>query len=430
MIDFQTRWTRRRFFSNAGLASLAGAVLPPWAVVGLADRLAEHRVRRAQRRIHEQLGIRPIINASAPLTTIGGTIMHPEVVAAMDEASRHYLSLDELHEAVGRRIASLVGAEAALVTAGCGAAMTQGTAACVAGNDPDRIRRIPDTRGMKNEVIIQRAHRISHDHAVRNVGVTLVEVETREDLERAINDRTAMVFFLNWADPLGSIGREEFLRVARAAGVPAMIDAAGDLPPNGRLNAYLEMGYDLVCFSGGKGLRGPQCSGLLLGRKDLVDAAYSNGSPHNNSVSRVSKVGKEEIVGLWTAVERYVARDHEAEWAEWERQLDYIDRAISAVPGVRTERFMPTITNEVPHLLITWDVERLGFTRTDFVRALDEGDPRIHVRNHDVDEEGRHVGYCPVIGEWPEISTWCLQPGEYRIVAERCVDVVRRLSGA
>ncbi len=414
MERLKTRWTRRHFLQGAGLASVMGVVprgplaaaVEPWR--GRADRPP------ALRGIYEELNLRPFINAAGTYTSLSACIMPREVVAAMDEASRQHVSIPELQTAAGDRIASLVGAgaEAALITAGCADALTHATAACVCGTDEEKIRRVPDTAGMKNEVIFQKSHRFSFDHAIRNVGVKIVEIETEEELWSAINDRTAMLFFLDRADNEGRIKREEFARIAHQAGIPSLIDAAASLPPAENLSAFSEMGYDLVAFSGGKGLRGPQCSGLLLGRKDLIEAAFLNGSPHADSVGRPAKVGKEEVVGLMTAVELYVKKDHDAEWVDWERQVSFIASAVSGIRGVHAEQFVPESVARVPHLAITWDPDAVRTTREGFANALREGEPRIEVRPSPPDE--------PRL----EVAVWMLQPGEYQIVARRCAEVV------
>lgn len=326
-------WSRRRFLASAGAAPVAGLLVSGCAAAPEAPEAPQ----APPVDVYGSLGIRPLINAAGTYTSLTASLIPEPVRAAMDAASRQYVALDELHAAAGDRIASLVGADAALVTAGAAAALTQATAACVCGTDQDAIRQVPDTSGLKDQVILQQSHRFGYDHAIRNVGIELVEVETRAELEAAIGDRTAMLFFLNAATNSGQISREEFAEVGLAAGIPTLIDAAADVPPVDNLRAFLGMGFTLAAFSGGKGLRGPQCSGLLLGRRDLIEAAYMNGSPHSNSIARLAKVGKEEIVGLMTAVELYVEKDHDAEWAEWEGRVRAINDAVADIPTVQTE---------------------------------------------------------------------------------------------
>ena len=355
-----------------------------------------------------------MINAAGTYTALSASIMPREVLQAMEEASRYHVSIAELQQAASKRICQLLGSEAALITAGAAAALTLGTAACVAGKDPEKIKRLPDTAGMKNEVIIQKSHRFSYDHAVRAVGIKLIEVETRKQLEDAINEKTAMMLFLNYADPKGQVKRKEFVEIGKRAGVPTFIDAAADVPPAERLSEYIRLGFDLVTFSGGKGLRGPQCSGLLLGRKDLIEAAFLNGSPHSDTIGRLAKVGKEEIVGLLVALELYLNRDHKTEWRIWESRVRHIADAVSDLRGVRTEMFVPEIANQSPHLRIEWDQKLIPMKGVDVAKLLRDGEPRIEVRPS--------AGDKPVI----EIAVWMLQPGEHRIVASRVREVLKK----
>ncbi len=408
MTDLFSIWSRRQFVKGAGLLSAAATAAGNLAV---RNGFAGAGLRNT---VYSRLGIRPLINAAGTYTMLSACTMPREVVQAMAEASKSHVAIDELHQAVEKRIAALTGAEAALVTAGAANALSLATAACVAGKDPEKIRRLPETTGMKNEVILQKTHRVAYDHAIRAAGTRLVEVETRAQMESAIGDRTAMMFFLNYADPNGQVKRQEFVEIARKAGIPTLLDAAADLPPAERLSEYVRMGFDLVAFSGGKGLRGPQCSGLLLGRKDLVEAAYLNGSPHADSLGRGAKVGKEEIVGLWTAVEMYMKRDHKAEWREWESRVSEIARALEGLQGVETETFVPDIANQSPHLRVSWDEKLLPFKNQQVVKLLREGEPRIEVRPS--------AGNKPIL----EIAVWMLQPGEHRLVARRVREVLSK----
>ncbi|MBI4661136.1 MAG: selenocysteine synthase [Verrucomicrobia bacterium] len=414
MQNILSRWNRRHFMSWAGLASLWAGSSNSHNLCAASPDDKPRKGRGAGKGLYEQLGVRPLINAAGTFTTLSGCLMPREVVEAMDEASRHHISISELQQAVGKRIAELVGSESALVTAGAAAALTLGTAACVAGKDQGKILRLPDTTGMRNEVLIQRSHRFAYDHAVRAVGIKLIEVETRRQLESAINARTALLLFLNSADPKGQIRRKEFVELGKRAGVPTFIDAAADVPPPERLSEYVRLGFDLVAFSGGKGLRGPQCSGLLLGRRELIEAAFLNGSPHSDTIGRLAKVGKEEIVGLWTALELYLKRDHKAERREWETRVREIAGALENLRGVKTETFVPEIANESPHLRVRWDEGIIPKKNADVVRLLRDGEPRIEVRPSG--------GGQPVV----EVAVWMLQPDEHRIVAKRLRQVLER----
>ncbi len=408
-----SHWTRRRFLRGTGITSIMGSLSAERFMAAMNERSAGKEAQAVRNKIYHGLGVRPFINAAGTYTMLSACIMPSEVIAAMEEASRQHVSIPELQEAAGKRIASLVGSEAALVTSGCAAALTLATAACVCGTDEEKIRRVPDTSGMKNEVVFQKSHRFGYDHAIRNVGVRIVEVETRDQLESAINEKTAMLFFLNSADPRGQIKRQEFAQIAKKKGIPSLIDAAADIPPAENLSAYIKMGYDLVAFSGGKGLKGPQCSGLLLGRKDLIQAGFLNGSPQSDSVGRMGKVGKEEIVGLMTAVELFVKRNHQAEWKEWERRVGVIEKAVSGIRGIEMEKFIPEIANQVPHLAIKWDEKALGLKKEDLVKALREGEPRIEVRPSPPDPR-------------LEIAVWMLQSGEDRIVGNCCAELLKK----
>jgi L-seryl-tRNA(Ser) seleniumtransferase len=355
------------------------------------------------------MGVRPFINAAGTYTAMTSSLMPPEVIEAIRYASEHYVMLDELHDRVGERIASLLRCEAAMVTAGAASALTLGTAAVLTGTDRRKIVDLPDLSGMKSEVIIQKSHRFAYDHAVRNCGVRMVEVETRDDLERAINDRTAMMLFFNANNAAAQIRDEEFAQLGRKHGVPTLNDAAADVPPVDNLWKYTRMGFDLVAFSGGKGIRGPQSSGLLLGRKDLIAAARLNGPPNSDAIGRGMKVNKEEMLGLLVALELYVKRDHDAERREFERRAETIQKSAAAVPGVAAEIFVPEIANHVPHVRISWDAGAKRLSAADVVKALRDGEPSIGTRS----ERDSVV-----------VGVWMMRPGDDRIVARRLRQVL------
>jgi L-seryl-tRNA(Ser) seleniumtransferase len=390
--------TKRRAFLTA-VASLPGAPLL------LSGGQAVAQDRPGARDVIHELGVRSFINAAGTFTALTGSLMRPEVVEAMQVASRKYVNLDELHHTVGERISELLHCPAALVTSGCASALSLATAACVAGSDRDRIRRLPDTKGMKNEVLVQRTHRVGYDHAIRNAGVTLIEVQTREELEKALSDRTAMMFFLNSADLQGKIHHEEFVAIAKKHNVPTLIDAAADVPPVDNLWRYTKLGFDLVGFSGGKGLRGPQSAGLLLGRKDLIAAAKLSASPNGDTLCRSNKVNKEEIIGMLVALEVYLKHDHAADWKDWEGRCRTISQALAPFKDVKTEVFVPPIANAVPHLRLTWDYKARGVTASQMVQKLREGKPSIEV------SPGSNRRFV--------IGVWMMEPGEDAIVAER-----------
>jgi D-glucosaminate-6-phosphate ammonia-lyase len=358
--------------------------------------------------VYEALGVPHVINATGTVTNLGGSLMPPEVVAAWVDASRHFVNLLTLQDKVGERIARLIGVEAAMVTTGAAGALLLGTAAVVTGSDRGRIRRLPDTTGMKNEVILQKAHHSCYDNQLTDVGVQLIEVETAAEVERAVNSRTALMFFMNVAEASGRIASAEWLELARHHKIPTLVDAAADVPPLERLSGYNRMGFDLVAISGGKALRGPNDTGLLLGRRGLIAAAKLNANPHCGTIGRMMKVSKEDMVACLAAVERFVKLDHAAQWRDWEQQIGAIESALADLPTLERERLVPPIANHVPHLMLSWDEKRLKVTRAQLTRALLEGDPPIQI--------GRVSGTGD---RGVLISVLTLQSGEAAIVAAR-----------
>ena len=296
-----------------------------------------------------------------------------------------------------------------MVTSGAASALTLGTAAVLTGTDRQKIVDLPNLAGMKSEVIVQKAHRFGYEHAVRNCGVKLVEVETREDVDRAVTDKTAMMLFYNNNNTAGRIQDEAFVLLGKKHGIPTLNDAAADVPPVENLWKYTRMGFDLVAFSGGKGLRGPQSAGLLVGRKDLIAAARLNASPNGNTIGRGLKVNKEEMVGMLAALERYLALDQAAELRELETRAETIRRSASAVSGVKADVFVPEVANHVPHVRISWDAAGKGITPAEVVKALRDGDPSIGTRSE---------------GDALVVGVWMMQPGEDKIVARRLREVL------
>ena len=377
---------RRRFLETAAGWPLVGSLRR----IGRATPAAAAAARPA-RDYFRELGVRPFINAAGTYTAMTASLMPPEVLDAITYASRHYVMLDELHDKVGERIATLLHADAAMVTSGAAAALTLGTAAVLTGADRQKIVDLPNLTGMKSEVIVQKAHRFGYEHAVRNCGVTLVEVETPDDLDRAINEKTAMMLFYNNNNQQGRIQDAAFVQLGKKHGIPTLNDAAADVPPVENLWKYTSMGFDLVAFSGGKGLRGPQSAGLLLGRKDLIAAARLNAPPNGNTIGRGLKVNKEEMVGMLAALERYLALDHAGERREFDKRAETIRRSAAAVPGVTAEIFVPEVANHVPHVRISWDAAARGMTAAQAVTALREGEPSIGTRAE---------GNALVVGVW------------------------------
>jgi D-glucosaminate-6-phosphate ammonia-lyase len=394
-------WSRRRFLESLSTVPLVGGLV--------GSGTASSPAAAAGRDYFRDLGVRPFINAAGTYTAMTASLMPSEVMDAINYASRHYVMLDELHDKVGERIAKMVRSEAAMVTAGAASALTLGTAAVLTGTDRQKIVDLPNLATMKSEVIIQKSHRFGYDHAVRNCGVTLVEVETRDDLERAINPKTAMMLFYNNNNSVGQIRDEEFVQLGKKHGVPTFNDAAADVPPVENLWKYTAMGFDLVTFSGGKGIRGPQSAGMLLGTKDLIAAARLNAPPNGNTVGRGMKVNKEEMLGMLAALELYVEKDHDRERREFEKRAEEIKKEAEEVAGVTAEIFVPEVANHVPHVRISWDEAAIGITPQAVVTALRDGDPSIATRAED-----RNL----VVG------VWMMRSGEDRIVARRLRQVL------
>jgi L-seryl-tRNA(Ser) seleniumtransferase len=366
---------------------------------------------------YTKLGVTPLINAVGTVTVLGGSILPAEVQAAMTLAAQKYVNIIELHQAAGEYLARRLHCEAALVTAGAASALTLGTAACVTmGNDQAIINMPADMSGLKNEVIVQKTHRSGWDHALRNCGIKFVDVETLPEYEAAFNERTVMAHFLNVAEG-GQISREDWVRVAHKHGVPCFIDAAADMPPVSNLWNYTQMGFDLVTFSGGKGIRGPQCTGLLLGRKDLIEFAAKNNSPYGNTIGRGMKVGKEEIIGLVAAVDWLLSQDEEAMQREFQKRAERIADHVKGIPTVETKIFLFPVANHVPHLQITYDQNRIPITGQQIMEKLRQGSPRIELQSA--------TGPNAVV-----VGVWTLQPKEDLIVAQRLREVLRGAMGA
>lgn len=416
------RITRRKLLRKGARAAIAGTV---GACAAPALRAAELSPTPASVKgvdYYQKLGVTPFINAAGTYTVLSASTMPDEVQAAIAFASLQPVNLLELHDAAGAYLAQRLKCEAALVTSGAAAGLTLGTAACITvGNKPAIISIPTDMTGLKNEVLVQKAHRYDYDHAVRNCGVRFVEVETMDEYEKAFTDKTVMTQFFN-AGEGNKISREDWVRVAHKHGVPCFNDAAADAPPISNLWNYTQMGFDLVTFSGGKGLRGPQCTGLLLGRKDLIEAAKLNNSPYSNTVGRGMKVAKEEIVGLVAAVDWFLAQDDAAMQAEFQKRADLISAKLKTLPTVETKTFIPPVANHVPHLLITYDQTRIKISAADVMQKLRAGKPRI--------ELNPGTGGAPASAGLPGgsntiiVGVWMLLPGEDDIVAQRLHDVL------
>jgi L-seryl-tRNA(Ser) seleniumtransferase len=332
---------------------------------------------------YEQLGIRPVVNFQGTMTTLGASKMWEDLHEAAAQASREYVVLEELQEKIGQRLSALIGCEDAMVTTGAAAAICLGTCASLTGSDTKKVRQLPDLTGMKKEVIIQKVHRNGYDHAVRNTGARIVDVESERGLIDAISDQTAMMYFLGgtsgdwrWETP---VSLERCLEITRRAGVPLMVDAANMLPPWDNVRRLAGLGVDLICISGGKHMRGPQCSGILAGRRDLIQSAWLNSSPHSDSLGRPIKVGREEMVTAWLTAEKYSRLDFDAIDRQCVRQAEYLERELSTVPGLKLERTPVDRTRKIRRVQVHWDEQALRITAGDVERLLMEGEPRIAV---------------------------------------------------
>jgi len=419
--------SRRKLLRTGGRAIVAGSVAacgPP--LYGRSASKSKSSAIGVD--YYQKLGVTPFINAAGTYTVLTASIMPDEVQAAVALAAKNPVNLNELHEAAGAYLAKKLRCEAALVTAGAAAALVVGTAACVTLGNDSAILNIPtDMNGLKNEVIVQKTHRYGYDHAIRNCGVRFVEVETLPQYEQAFTDRTVMTHFFNAGE--GQISHEDWVRVAHQHGVPCFNDAAADVPPISNLWNYTQMGFDLVTFSGGKGLRGPQCTGLLLGRKDLIDAARKNNSPNSNTVGRGMKVAKEEIVGLVAAVDWFLSQDDAAMEAEYRKRAGRIADQLKNIPTLQTQVFIPAVAaNHVPHLLITYDQNRVKITGAEVMQKMREGKPRI--------ELNPSTGGAPASAGLPGgantivVGVWMMQPGEDSIVAKRLREVLQTATAA
>jgi uncharacterized pyridoxal phosphate-dependent enzyme len=415
----RSKWNRRSFLGTAG--AVAATILAPGKLLSSARAAAKATVTVSgfgqTGNPYDELGVTTVINCEGTMTMLGGSVIRPELEAVMAMAGKHFVSMPDLEVAAGKRIAEMLKLPegyTALVTSGAAAAIESGLAGILTGDNEAFIHQIPDLTGMKSEVIIQKSHRNPFDHQLRNTGIKLIVIETRDELKQAVNERTAMMHFSNFANAAGEIKVEEWAQLAKQYNVPCMNDAAADTPPVSHLWDYTNMGYDLVTFSGGKAMRGPQCAGLLIGRKDLVAHALLNNSPHEDTIGRSQKVGKEEIIGMVKALELFLKEDHEALAKEWQDRLEGISRQLAKVPGVSTSFFTPDIANHVPHMQITWD-NRISLTPQQASKLLRQSKPSIVIGGG----EGR-----PGLA----MSSFMLQAGEDRIVAEQIARLLREHS--
>jgi L-seryl-tRNA(Ser) seleniumtransferase len=375
--------------------------------------------RDPRQNVYTRLGVKTVINCRGTWTYLSGSLEFPEVRAAQVEAAQHFVNVLELQRAVGRRLSELTGAESGIVTSGAAGAMAAATAGCMAGTDDKNIWQLPDTTGLKHEVIMV-GGRSAFDSAIRLTGAKLILTYSSEELVNAINENTAMIYTTDLGDKLAKV-----LAISKDHKVPMLLDDAAGIPPADNAKLYARMGIDMYCFSGGKGLRGPQCSGLLLGRKDLIEAALLNCSPREGAVCRPMKVGKEEIIGCLTALETWLKLDEKKLYAEWNGRIDRIRKLVETVPGVKTGTFIPDDGNRYPTLTISWDQKAWGYTISDCVKQLRAGDPVIEVLGADnpsLVTTVREGNPNPKERKQPdhiELVSMTIKPGEEMIVGQR-----------
>ena len=412
---------RRKFLGRTRQAIVVGGAMA-WGASSAKAPAKTHPAEMGED-YYGKLGVIPFINAAGTFTVLSGCIMPPEVQAAISRAAHQHVNIEELQRASGEYLARRLKCEGALVTAGAASALTLGTAACITRGNDQAIINIPmDMSGLKNEVVVQKTHRYGYDHALHNCGIKFVEVETLPEYDAAFNARTVMAHFLD-EETRGQISREDWVRIAHQHGVPCFNDAAADVPPISNLWNFTQMGFDLVAFSGGKGMRGPQCAGLLLGKKDLIEAARKNDFPYGNTVGRGMKVGKEEIIGMVAAVDWFLSQDEQAMQGEFQKRAERIATHLKGLPTLETQIFVPPVANHVPHLLITYDQKRIKITGIGVQEKLRQGSPRI--------ELNPSTGGGPAMPGLPSgentivVGVWMLQPDEDMIVARRLREVLR-----
>ncbi|HLV87626.1 MAG TPA: hypothetical protein VKV39_11650 [Candidatus Sulfotelmatobacter sp.] len=406
---------------------LAATPLLSQIAVGDLYSQAAKAVGAAKRKnVYARLGVKTVINCRGTWTYLSGSLEFPEVREAQLDASQYFVDMLELQRAVGRRLSELTGAESGIVTSGSAGAMAAATAACMAGTDDKLIWQLPDTTGLRHEVVMA-GGRSAFDSAIRLTGAKLVLAYSVDEVANAINENTAMIYTTDLGEKL-----KKEVAIAKDRKVPILLDDAAGIPPVDNAKLYAKMGIDMYCFSGGKGLRGPQCSGLLLGRKDLIEAALLNSSPREGAVCRPMKVGKEEVIGCLTALETWLNLDEKKVYAEWNGRIDRIRKLVETVPGVTTSTYVPDDGNRYPTLRVSWDQHGWGYSVTDCVRDLRAGDPVIEVLGPDnpslvkAVREGRPNPKQPKEPDHIELISMTIKPGEEIIVGQR----LRALLGA
>jgi uncharacterized pyridoxal phosphate-dependent enzyme len=398
---------RRNVIKSLSLLPFAGSL-----VAKASPKYTNNMVPNAPKRdFFKELGVTPVINASVTMTFLSGSLMMPEVLEAINSTAHDFANMYELQDKVGAKIAEMLHCEAAMVTSGAACAMLLGTAACITGTNAEKIKMLPNLPGPRPEVIMQKSHRYLFDQAISTTGAKIIEVEGAAEMAQAINSNTVMALFFNAAEK-SSITHDDFLKTAKAKNIPTFLDAAADVPPVENLFKFQKMGFDLVTFSGGKMIRGPQSAGLLFGRKDLIAAARLNHSPHEAPIGRPMKVNKEEMFGMYAALKSYLERDHKKEWQEWEQRAVSIGSKLQTLPTVKTKTVVdPGPANAFPSLFVSWDQSKLKIKPKEVVDALKNGTPSIVANSK---EESLVVGVV------------LLRPDQVDVVAGRVKEILQR----
>ena len=415
--------SRRSFMKLAAAAPLLSQI----AARDLYTQAATAVGKDPRQNVYTRLGVNTVINCRGTWTYLSGSLEFPEVRQAQVEAAQHFVNVLDLQRAVGRRLSELTGAESGIVTSGAAGAMAAATAGCMAGSDDKNIWQLPDTTGLKHEVVMV-GGRSAFDSAIRLTGAKLVLVYSAEELANAISENTAMIYTTDLGEKL-----QKELAVAKDRKVPMLLDDAAGIPPASNAKLYAKMGIDLYCFSGGKGLSGPQCSGLLLGRKDLIEAALLNCSPREGAVCRPMKVGKEEIIGCLTALETWLKLDERKLYAEWNGRVERIRKLVDTVPGVNTEIYVPEDGNRYPTLKVSWDQDAWKLSISDCVQQLRASNPVIEVLgidNPSLVTAVREGNPKPTAKERKapdhiELVSMTIKPGEEMIVGQRLRAILR-----
>jgi len=397
---------RRQLLKNLSILPVAGGLLG--SIIPSESKANAHA--RRKRDLYKELGVRTFINAAGTYTAMTGSLMHDYVLDAIRGASDEFCMLDEIQDKVGAKIATMVHAESAVVTSGAFSGLMLGLAGVLTGTDRKKVEQLPHLEGtdMKSEVICQKGHEIVYNHAFLNTGCKVITVETTEDVEKAINEKTALLSFINIMADKGKILHEEWIALAKKHNIPTCIDIAADVPPVSNLWKFNDMGFDFVVISGGKAIRGPQSAGILMGKKSIIDAARLHMPPRGFNIGRGMKINKEEILGMYVALEQYLTYDHEKEWEQWEKRIAHIESKVKAINGVTTKVTVPPLGNITPTLAISWDNTILKFQAKDLQEKLRNGTPSIEV----IGANDNTIS----------ITTWVMKPGEEKIVGRRLAE--------